>query len=277
MENLKEKWISIDNWYKTQDPKKIKYLCKERVYDDGKPSARLQITMGWYEEISKLSDELKQYVFGEKIVTLDDIKNLMLKNLPNEEEIKKDIDNWKKGRREDDEEDYDEYEGMMEGHPYDDCGHSSLWGTLDIIRFWKKLDNNAVLSVIGNSTMDEYEIDISGGRSYYGAKGLTEMLFNYAYYTLGLTPHKFDENICNSGDSVEDVAFYYSGKVYAEEWLDPYLPETSVVDELYNKLVKKNNQNDIDNFNRSLKNMIDNFEKKELFKDKVEILKTLTI
>jgi hypothetical protein len=59
--------------------------------------------------------------------------------------------------------------------------------------------------------------------------------------------------------------------------LTPYLPSIEEVEEMYNKLVKRNNEDDINRFNCMLKNIIEQFEKKETFKDKVEILRTLKI
>lgn len=280
MENLKEKWNAIDQWYKTQDPKKLKYLCKERLYDDGKPAVRLQITIGWYEAIKELSDLNKDYIFGDKIVTLKDISDYMISVLPNEAKIKKEIKDWENNHKkdEDDEDYYDDEDIGNEHQPYDSCGHSSHYGTLDVINFWKKLDKNKILAVAGGATIDEYEIDINGGRSYYmSQKNIHEMIFNYLYYTLDLSSEKFDKNICNSCDTAENLGFYYSGKVYAEKGLVPYLPTVEEVEEMYNKLVKRNNEDDVNRFNYMLKNIIEQFEKKEIFRDKVEILKTLKI
>lgn len=59
--------------------------------------------------------------------------------------------------------------------------------------------------------------------------------------------------------------------------MTPYLPSIEEVEEMYNKLVKRNNEDDINRFNCMLKNIIEQFEKKETFKDKVEILRTLKI
>jgi len=278
MENLKDKWNTIDEWYQKQDLSKIKYLCKERLYDDGKPAARLQITVGWYKHIKELSDINKDYIFGDKIVTLKDISNYMISELPDEKKIEKEIKDWEKNKKNDDDYDFDDDDIGNEYQPYDSCGHSSHYGTLNIIRFWKKLDKRKLLSVAGGSTTDEYEIDVDGGRSYYmHANNIHEMIFNYLYYTLDLSSKNFDDNIFNSCDTAEDLGFYYSGKVYAEKGLEPYLPGIDEVEEMYNKLVKKNNKEDVDRFNFMLKNMIEQFEKKKIFEDKVEELRKLKI
>ncbi len=225
MENLKNRWNTIDEWYKKQDRNKIKYLCKERLYDDGKPAAQLQTTMEWYETIKELSDLNKEYIFGDKIVTLKEISDYMIDYLPNEDKIKKEINDWEKNHKKDDDY-YDDEDFGNEYQPYDSCGHSSHYGTLGVINYWKKLDKHKLLSVAGGATMDEYEIDIDGGRSYYmHANNIHQMIFNYLYYTLDLSAEKFDDNICNSCDTAESLGFYYSGKVYAEKGLVPYLPE----------------------------------------------------
>jgi hypothetical protein len=88
MSKIKEMYDTIDNWYQTQDSKKIKYLCGERLYDDGKPEVRLQITVDWYLKIKGLDDEGKSLVFGEKLATLKDISQHMLNYLPTDEVLK---------------------------------------------------------------------------------------------------------------------------------------------------------------------------------------------
>jgi len=94
------------------------------------------------------------------------------------------------------------------------------------------------------------------------------------YYTLDLSAEKFDDNICNSCDTAENLGFYYSGKVYAEKGLVPYLPEVEEVESMYNKLVNKNNKEDISRYNAMIKNIQDCFKNKTVFKERLEILKT---
>lgn len=252
--DLKEMYEAIDKWYQSQDEKKIKYLLKERLYDDGKPNAKLQLTVNWYLDIKKLKDKNKSLIFGDNLISLEDISEHMLNNILPEKSDDND----------------DHY------HPYDEDGYAT---NIDELRdFWTRLNNRKILDVAGNATIDSYELDVNGGRCYYmHGEDIICMIFNYLYYTLNLSAEKFDDNICNSGDITDELAFYYSGKSYAEKGLEIYLPTTIVLDDMYQKLVIKNNKNDIDRFNRVIKSTIDEFKNKEIFAEKLEILKTLTI
>jgi len=257
MENLKEKYDLIDKWYKSQDEKKILYLLRDRLYDDGKPQVLLQNTVRWYLEIKELKEENKSFIFGDRLVSLKDISNHMLNKLP-------DID---------DTDDEEESFGA-----YDEDGYASNDSINELKSFWSDLSDNEILAVAGNATIDEYELDVNGGRCYYmNGEDTICMIFNYLYYTMKLTPEKFDDNICNSGNITEELAFYYSGKSYAKKGLTPYLPTSIVLDDMYQKLLIKNNASDINSFNHQIKYIIENFKDKEMFAEKLEILKDLML
>ena len=278
MDNLKENYNAIDEWYKKQNKHKIDTLMKERIYYDDKnpsPQAKFTNTIEWYEEIKLLSEELKSYIFGDKILTLKEIADAQLSVLPSAEETEKRISIYYKAAKEVDDEDYDDDGDERPGCAYDSCGHSSTFGDSDLIAFWENFDEDRLRSVAGGATMDEYEVDVNGGRSYYMSKNIYCMIFNYLYYTLKMTPQEFDKNICNSGDDTEEISFYYSGRYYAKNGLIVYLPTDEELNDMYNKINKKNIDFDEQNFNGMLRNIIDEFSNKPGYAERVEALKRM--
>jgi hypothetical protein len=266
MKNIKELYNEIGDWYKSQDSKKVNYLLQNRGYGEGHKVANFQNSVGWYIEISELNDQCRSYIFGDVILNLEDISKYMVTYLPSKDNIANEI---KKIKDEYGEDEYDEeYHGK-----YDSAGHSSFEGTLEIIGFWENLDKDKILSVAGGATIDDYEIDVDGARDYYMNGDIYPMIFNYINYTLGIDSEKFEDNIYNSCSSgVENIEYYYANDIDSM-----LLPSVGELDKLYLDKVKSTSRNDIDRFNRSIGDIINNFKDNEIFTDQLEILRGLVI
>ena len=268
---IKEAYQAIDDWYDKQDKNKIKVLINDKVFYDGSLFALFQGTMFWYLNIKELKPEQRELILGDKILTLRELTQHMLKSLPDKETLKNSIKNRQYNIG--DEDDYQDECGF-----YDEDGYASDSSTLEIIDFWEKAKDRDIVDAAGYATD---ELDLDGGRCYY-LRGSAPYLFNYLYYTLKMDAKAFDESICNvgfsdGGDLPDEICDFYATSHKTEEGRKIYLPDEKFIDENYERLTKKKNKEDIANFNHSIKRIIDDYSKKSEFRDKIETLRKLMI
>jgi hypothetical protein len=250
MKNLKETFLAIEEWLKTQDADKIKLIIEDnyRRYDDKTDQGKLAKTYLWYQNIKNWADNYKEYILGDKLTSLDEISHLMMSYL----------DRQNYGPAEDETEEEFSEDQMS-------SGYASLAMYEDIYSIWQNLDEHHFLSVIGNA-YDEVNLD--GHRCYFLSHSkIHPLLFNYAYYVLKMDKQQFDDNICNSGDVCETIEDFYP--------IEPHLLSIDEVEELFNKISNRKNEEDLNNFKYSLNNLIKNFAEKPLFKNQIDKLKEI--
>lgn len=252
---LKEKYLEVQNWLETANKKFVNFIKNERVayYRDKSDYDKLKSTINWYDRISEESDFTKQVIFGEKFVSIEDIKNHVLTVL--------------KSLYDDD---YLDYEDENFGY-YDSSGHYNKEGYEAVIEFFEDLDDYKIQSILSGSVEDDYEIDINGGRSYLMRKvPLGPMIYNYMYFTKKAKYKDLDKELCNSNDVFDDISDYY-------QEVDIFLPTPKVLNDIYNFIVDKKYQSLMDRYNSMLGNIIENFKNEPVLKEKVEIAKSMKI
>ena len=212
-----------------------------------------QDVYNWYREVSKMTKEEKEILFGDRKLQISEISQIM-SDLLKKQEIEYDEDY--------DEEDDEEYSGA-----YDSCGHASPEGWSDVYNFFLNLDEDRLIAVATGAVMDEYEIDIDGGRSYFMSRSSNIYLycFNYLYYTIGVDVDKYDDMICNSGSASEQISDFYVNTNYE-------LPSIEKLENWYQIRFKKKYKKTFDTYNSMLSNIIKQFKGNPLLDDMISKL-----
>jgi len=206
----------------------------------------------WYREVNKMTKEEKEILFGDKRLQISEISQIM-SNLLKEQEIEYD-------------EDYDEEDGEEYFGAYDSCGHASPEGWSDVYNFFLNLDEDRLIAVATGAVMDEYEIDIDGGRSYFmNRTNIYLYCFNYLYYTMGVGTDKYDNMICNSGSASEQISEFYLNTNYE-------LPTIEKLENWYQIRFKKKYKKTFDTYNSMLSNIIKQFKGNPLLDDMISKL-----
>ncbi len=188
MINLKEAYNQIDSWYKSNDENKIQILLNNWFYHDNSEKGRFQKTIIWYKRVNELSKN-KVLILGDKILSIEDIKNYVLENIivPQEKKFEEQL---KIAIKEDHHYDEDDYNGL-----YDTAGYGTANLVAKIRWFWENLDGKALYSVSEETEQDKYDVDLSGGRLYLKKDIIDVYAFNYVYYSFKneLSEKKFKE------------------------------------------------------------------------------------
>jgi hypothetical protein len=248
MKNIKEIYDQIDSWLKNQDSKKIKFLQEQSCYDDKSELLKLQKTLMYHYIINEYKDK-KQYIFGEKKITLKEIGQYMLDSMG----------------------DYGPEKGESKADFEEDCHHSGYADMRmfkEIKSFWKNLDNDALISVAIGSVSDDYEIDLDGYRCYFLSHSkVYPLIFNYIYYTLKKTSKELDEDLCNDNETMESIE-----NLYPPEEL--FLPGDDVIDRLYGKKANEKTEKNLNDFKDFIERILTNerFQKEPALKDKMKQL-----
>lgn len=221
-ENIKNTGIhqEIEQWI--QDNQDI-YTHFKKHPDDFKWGSNIREILWWYSDNKHFPDskeyfpttkEHEDLIFGNKIVTLEDIKNQMLKELKL---------SYISNKIEYDDEYDDEY-GI-----YDEDGHCSQAGLSGIISFWENFDTNSVSDIKIVASGDWDEMDLDGGRDYLLTNSIvTPMIFNYFYYTLKYTKEQFENIIYNSMDINEKISNFYPPKIPTKRETEEYKKISSI-------------------------------------------------
>jgi hypothetical protein len=210
-----------------------------------------QDVYNWYREVSKMTKEEKEILFGDRKLQISEISQIM-SDLLKKQEIEYD-------------EDYDEEDDYSGA--YDSCGHASPEGWSDVYNFFLNLDEDRLIAVATGAVMDEYEIDIDGGRSYFMSRSSNIYLycFNYLYYTIGVDVDKYDDMICNSGSASEQISDFYLNTNYE-------LPTIEKLESWYQIRFKRKYQKTFDSYNSMLSNIIKQFKGNPLLDDMISKL-----
>ena len=256
LKSIKEIYNKCQDWINSKDKDKLKYIADSSSYGN---LSDLQRTLLWYQDISELSQDDKNILFGDTILTINDIKEKMLKHLKENEISESDNDG---DYDDEDDEDY-RYNGS-----YDDCGHASPQGYRDVVSFFESLDEHGLMAIASGSVSDDYEIDINGGRSYLmGGSNIYLYAFNYLYYSKNLNSKEYDDMISNSGDADEVINSYYIN--------DVYLPSDEEFDKIYHRKYTEKYQNTFDRYNSMISNIIQNFGNEPMLKEMIQQIKKL--
>ncbi len=251
--NIKDIFNTIQEWVSSHDNDKIKLINSISVYD-GKVR-QFQDTVNWFKEMSKLNQESKDILFGDTILTIENIKERMLLHLKGSDEL---LENTP---------DEDEDEGYY--GDYDDCGHASAQGYQKVLDYFEELDEQALISIAAGSTQDDYEVDINGGRSYLMSRSNIYLyIFNYFYYTKRINKDQYNDDIlCNSGDASEALDRYYLK--------DVCLPSDEEFEKMYNKKYTEKYKKSFNQYNSMINDIISNFKGDVMLKELVDKLSDL--
>jgi hypothetical protein len=263
---LKEKYLQIQNWLETANKKTIDFIKKERIshnYLGETDYDKFIFTIEWYDNLLKESEFIRQVIFGEIILSIDDIKIQVLSELKKDYQAKIDHKDFM-------DEDDEYYDDENSGY-YDVNGHYNKEGHEAVISFFESLDDYKIQSICSGSVEDDYEVDITGGRSYL-MRGipLNQMLFNYLNYTKKLSLDELDEELCNSNESFDEIANYY-------EDIDIFLPNEQELNSIHNFVIDNKYQQLINRYNHLVDNIIINFSNEPLLKEKMVIANSMKI
>lgn len=257
---LKHKYLEVQNWLETANEKIINYIKNERIdsYSNYRYNDFIQ-TLYWYDSLSNESEFNKQLIFGEKILSIEDIKNHVLSLLKSSYHENDFLD------------EDDEYEGEENFGYYDSTGHYNKEGYKAVIDFFENLDNYKIQSIFSGSVEDDYEIDIDGGRSYFMNKvSLNIMIYNYLYFNKKTKYDNLEGELYNSNDVFDEISNYY-------QEIDIFLPTPKELNDIYNFVIDKKYQSLMDRYNSMLENIITNFKNEPVFKEKIEIAKSMKV
>lgn len=263
---LKEKYLQVQKWLETANKKTIDFIKKERIshnYLGEQDYDKFIFTIQWYDKLSRESEFIRKVIFGEIILSIDDIKNQVLSELKKDYQHKIDHKDFM-------DEDDEYYDDENFGY-YDSNGHYNKEGHEAVISFFESLDDYKIQSICSGSVTDDYEVDITGGRSYLmNGIPLNQMLFNYLNYTKKLSLDSLDEELCNSNESFDEIADYYQD-------IDIFLPNEKELSDIHNFVINKKYQQLIDRYNSMVDNLVKNFSNESLLKEKMEIADSMKI
>lgn len=230
---IKEAYNKIDDWVSDKDSDKIEFILRSM-----NPSDSFFKMIFYHRNI--YSSRYKNYILGDSILSINDISKLMINHiksylLHNHNRI-----------------------GIKLGCDYDNDGYCTQIGIKKINYFFNTLNQDKLLSISKGSVMNDYEIDIDGGRlNIMAYSGISEYLFNYIYYTLKITHEDFRKKIYNDTDDVICV-------------LDLYPPKLEFIDDFegyYLKILEKYQRGKIIEYNRDVDTLINRFKDVPLLKE----------
>lgn len=196
---------------------------------------------------NKLTSDEKSIIFGDVILSLDDISKIMIDKLN---------DNLYS---------YPEKEhtscGGEYNNNYDDAGYYTPIAIKDIIKFYEAFDEDKLNSILEHETIDNYEIDTNGGRWYFD-RGIEIYAFNYFLHY-----KKVDIKIIDNSR----YGFY---KVVYE---DIDLPDDEEFNTICVVLKTLKYKNTIEFYNTKLNDIIKEFKDIKYLKDQIQSIKELRI
>jgi hypothetical protein len=240
---IREMYLKIQDWVKDKDPKKIKFLLEQNRGWNSNQNENLTNIINWYNDINGKDDETKNIIFGDIILTVDEISRRMLDHL-----------------------------GAS--------GHASDRGHQSVINFFSGLKEKELLSIAYGSTQDDYEVDIDGGRSYLmGRSNIYAYVFNYIYYTKKMTFEKYQDGIFNSGDASEQIEDFFGPKSDNYETVQSIhnitLPSIDEFESLFFNTSNKKHKDNAKEYNSMINNIVSKFGSDPLLKDFVNKMKGL--
>jgi hypothetical protein len=260
-QSLIERYNQCKEWVNRHDNSKIKVVTENVSYNDN--FSHFQKTIHWFNEMSELTDECKKILFGDIFLSIDDIKEKMLKHL------KADEDDFKETSRNSADDDDEDYEEEYYGGDYDDCGHASPQGYRNVVNFFESLDEDSLMSIAAGSTQDDYEVDLDGGRSYLmSGSNIYLYIFNYLFYTKKLSSQEeYEDMICNSGDASDTIEEFYLENFY--------LPSDDEFEKMYQRKYTEKYQKTFERYNYMIDNVLKEFSNEPMLKDLVSEIKKL--
>jgi len=237
---IKEKYLNIHNWISTKDPIKIKTISNTPTNNHDVVNLKKAI----YTTNHITTSKGKDYILGDKIVTTNDISNYML------DILNKHLQHY---TTENENERY--YEEKESYGDYDSSGYYTKNAVGKIVKFFKNLTDDKIIDIVTGSVEDVYGIDLEGGRHYFVShSNLSDMLFNYIYYTKKMSSESFSDSIFNSSEVNEYIEDYYAFQI-----MDINLPIDEEFEKLYEWSVNEKYKDVCFRYNSLLDNIIKNF------------------
>lgn len=260
---LKEKYNEFDSWIKGQDKDKINFLIQQ---DNGyhgnfksEDLAVLKDIYHWHQAINDLAnaykggyderwEDLRPYVLGDKIATIEDIKNHMLEYLSF---YQKKIDERKKewvqeygSANAEDEEGFTFEEAWNEDER--SSGYAGISEYKKILSFWKGFTSEMI------QYLDDNDMNLDGHRNYWFSHSTVQpLLFSHTFY-----------------NNMEVHTPYYNieeFKIFSKEEIDV----------LYDKFSDNKKKKDEETFDYMIDNILKNFKDNKSLSHKLQTLKEL--
>jgi hypothetical protein len=233
--------------------------------------------INWHDNIMELSSEDKEYVFGEKVASVDDLKNRALST------IKKrfwDSYNQRKYEVMDTESEY--YDSSVSQEDFDEeyteeCNSSGYAGVSEVQEiegFWERLTEKNMLDMF---IYEEDELGLDGHRWYFFSQANLEPVF-FSLLTNKKNLKSRDFFVSYAGENFD--GFVYESEIDRIEFLYPPLffkvPTIEESDDLFSVCSGEKHKEEKERFNHMVKSFeyFHNIEFEDI-KEKVSIIEKL--
>ncbi len=252
---IKETYNKIANWLSDKDSSKIKLIREQFIFNNTKIKD-FQYTMNWLDNIHEMDDMCKTLIFGETIISINDIKRVLLSKINNhrddiiseQEELFSEMNN----------EEIKEYKDNESHGYYDEDGYATLNLLNDILDLYDTLDDDLLICINNNSVIDNYDIDIEGERSQLLRNtNINLLILNYFLYTI--------KNV----EEIKENNRYYPS--------DVFLPTIEELNLFYETIYLDKYSRMFESYNYDIKNMIDKYGNEPMFLEQINKIKELIV
>ena len=229
----------------------IEIIKSKRVYSG--ELLHFQHTLRWFNLITSLNKEEKEILFGERQLTIEYIRDSFLEHLEKEKH-RIIVDRNSPEHKDMTDKEFKEYEEDEYCHgDYDSAGYCSPNGFYRIVTTIEGMDLYMLQSIVEDGFIEDYEVDLDGGRSYLTRNcSLDIHAFAYLYY--------------NHNDLVKDSYSEYYPK-------NMVIPTEEQYQQWYLECFNQKYTIMVDQWNSMVKNISDQFGNNPIFKDKVNEIK----
>lgn len=272
--NIKEKYEKFSNWLENQDNKKIEFLYKQNSGWRGNDNSLLKSfkdSYGWYKCVSEFDKSNIDYIFGDKVATVEDISNYMINCISRfekeVEECKKDwiSDYGSAEARNRDGENFEEF-FTEQNHS---AGYAGIEEYYEVKRFWENLSEEDVFDVVSGEAEENSEINLDGHRNYWlSHSGVDPLLFSFVKHLKGKELKELEENLYNDNQCYDSVSYLFPPENITTLSIEE-------IESLYSEFSEKNTKEDERRFNEMINTIEKCFGNNPHFKSKVDIAKEL--
>ncbi len=149
MSDIKKKYIKVKKFVESIGSEKLNFFRSNSFYEEDFTNIRDLI----YLEENISGSKFPEYILGDKIATIEDISEFMVKKLN---------DHLSNYTTENEEERYEDEEDSY--GDYDSSGYYNSEAVKKLVNFFKNLDHGKILSIANGSYEDYYGLDLNGGR-----------------------------------------------------------------------------------------------------------------
>jgi hypothetical protein len=253
---IEEKYEEFGKWMCNQETGRLKFLSHQSNLHHGQPQdAELHVFQSshtWHQKIRLQTSYMREYIFGNKVATIEIIKEHMLKHVQlyfDSMEVCR-VDYLNDGL---DPKKFEKHYSKQEIS----SGYASVTMANVIKSFWENLDHSDLLSICRSLSDPLAGFDLEGGRSrmFYDAN-VEPLMFSYL--------NSLDEMPSIVDESVDFRVPDCYNTLSREEF-----------DALHKRYKKEERKEENDSFDHMVNNIIKNFVDKPRFVDKINTLKKI--